>query len=704
MLLLSVPLTAKAEEHLSIKGIKKNAFPDPVDQISGKKVDYLNRKANFGPLGNLDLQKAPFSAMQVGHDVIENQQLRTVDQLVGFMPSVQIQPKGDNPVFTGIINRGFLADKFANSRIDGLNASFSTPLATEEIDSLTILNGISGAMYGPESPAGMVDVTLKRPTAKPFFNFNFGYDSTGSPLESLDTSLGKGPIKIRFNYLNQTGQMYVKGSNQWRNAYSGDIDIQLTKRTKLELDGSQYNMSFSGLPGIFTYGSNVKLPNAPSAATPGFGESQGGVNASTALGIMKLKHDFNQHLHLTLGGLYQSSPSYNYSITNTILNNQGDYQQSVTAAPVGREFSVWSNLAYLNADIKTGVIQHHLNLGTNGFTASMDSPLQFQSFNIGVANINNPQIVSGPEPKFSGSYHQSTTQQQSLILGDQMEIGKYFSVMGEFSWGWINLENYNKQHQITSQSHSQGSFSPSVAAVFHPTSSFSAYFNWGKSVGDGTQASSGSLNAGEILPIYQSEQFEGGIKYLYRKRINFNLDGFTMDRPYAFTDPVTHLFNYNGLQRDAGIEFQTSGSLTPDIAVLGGVTWLHPFLEHASNLNYENKEIPGVPEWASNFLLDYHPHQIRGLGLNANIHYVSTRAANIYNTSWANQYVTLDLGARFATKICDKNIVFRFEVDNVTQENYWASMTPSASAGSSATNVAALGLPRTWHLTSSIYF
>ncbi|KMQ93826.1 ferric siderophore receptor [Lasius niger] len=554
--------------------------------------------------------------MQTSHDVIENQQLRTVDQMVGFMPSVQIQPKGDNPVFTGIINRGFTADKFSNSRVDGLNASFSTPLATEEVDHLSILNGMSGAVYGPESPAGMVEVALKRPTIKPFFNFNFGYDSNASPLESLDTSFGKGPIKIRFNYMNQTGQMYVKGSNQWRNAYSGDIDIQLAKHTKLELDGSQYNMSYSGLPGIFTYGNNIMLPDAPSAATPGYGQAQGGVNASTSMGVMKLKHDFSRNLHLTLGGLYQSSPSYNHSITNNLFDNQGDYHQSVTAIPVGREFSMWSNMAYLNATLHTGAVLHHFNLGTNGYTAKMDSPLQFQSFEIGNGSLANPQMVDGPQPKFSGSYHQSTTQQQSLLFGDDMDIGKYFSVMGQFSWGWINLENENKQHQITSQSHAAGAFSPAVGATFHPAKSFSAYFNWGQSIGAGIQASAGSLNAGEMLPIYHSEQYEGGIKYLYRNRISFNLDGFTMTRPYAFTDPVTHLYAYNGLQRDSGIEFQTSGSLTSEISVLGGVTWLHPFLEHSSTPLIAGKEIAGVPEWASDFLLDYHPHFLHGVAFN----------------------------------------------------------------------------------------
>ncbi|QCE32415.1 TonB-dependent siderophore receptor [Acetobacteraceae bacterium] len=695
---------ATAAERLHVKGVIKSPAPTPAEQISGIKADYLNKKANFGPLGDLDLQKAPFSVMQTSHDVVENQQLRTVDQMVGFMPSVQVQARGDNPVFTGIVNRGFTADKFSNSRIDGLNASFSTPLATEEVDSLTVLNGISGAIYGPESPAGMVEVALKRPTDKPFFNFNFGYDSNASPLESLDTSLGKGPIKIRFNYMNQTGQMYVKGSNQWRNAYSGDIDIQLAKHTKLELDGSQYNMSYSGLPGIFAYGANIALPPAPSAAVPGYGQSQGGVNASTALGVMKLKHDFSPNLHLTLGGLYQSSPSYNHSITNTILNNQGDYNQTVTAIPIGREFSIWSNTAYLNSTLRTGFIRHNLNIGTNGYTADMDSPTQFQSFDIGTASLENPQIVPGPQPKFSGSYHQSTTQQQSFLFGDYMDLGKYVSVMGQFSWGWINLENYNKQHQITSQSHAYGDFSPSVAATFHPTKSFSAYFNWGKSIGAGSQASAGSLNAGETLPIYHSEQYEGGIKYLYRNRINFNLDGFTMTRPYAFTDPISKIYGYNGLQRDSGIEFQTSGSLTPEISILGGVTWLHPFLEHASAPNYEGKEIAGVPEWASNFLLDYHPKILHGMAFNGNIHYVGQRAANVYDTSWAAQYVTLDLGARFTTKVCDKNVTFRFEVDNVTQENYWSSLTPSASPGSGASNSAALGLPRTWHLTASLYF
>ncbi|QCE34073.1 hypothetical protein FAI40_01245 [Acetobacteraceae bacterium] len=706
-----------SSERILVRG--EPADPDKITKdVSGTRAHYLNKNADFGPMGNLPLKKTPFSVFQISHDVIENQQLRYASQMLSFNPSVQIHTTG-SPASVEIENRGFLNNTFANSRLDGLNSIMSTPLASEMVQNMTILNGLAGAMYGPESPAGVVNTTLKRPTEIPFFNFNFGYDASGSPLESLDTSLGKGPIKIRFNYINQTGQMYVKGMNQWRDAYSGDIDIQLDKRTKLELDAGQYNMSYSGMPGRFTYGMNMSLPQAPSAATPGFGQNYSGVNFSSTYGIMKLKHDFSPNFHFSIGGLYEVSPRYTHGITNQLLNTLGAFKQTASAQPSGNQYGIWSNYAYINATLHTGPLLHHLNLGTNGYEGYENSPTRYQ-LGIDVIpndNLHNPIIApSGTEPKETGSYRQNAITQQSLLVGDQIDIGKFFTVTGQFSFGYTNVKNWkrtgapgypNGSYLISPSggSRAMGSFSPAVGFNFHPIKNLSAYFNWGKSTGVGSSASAGSANAGEMLPIYHSEQFEGGIKYLYQNRLSINLDGFSIESPYAFTDPNTRIYGYNGIQKDTGIEFQTSGALTKDISILGGVTYLHPLIEHAATSSGINNMLAaGVPAWNVNFLLDYHPKILHGIAFNANTHYTSARPANIYNTTWADQYVTLDLGMRYSTKICDHIMVFRGEVDNVTNETYWNSLSPSASPGASGTNGATLGLPRVWHITASVYF
>ncbi|QCE33087.1 TonB-dependent siderophore receptor [Acetobacteraceae bacterium] len=717
----------KRPKTVETERVRVKGTPTPVaNQISGVKADYLNKEANLGPLGKVKLEKAPFSVMQTGHDVIENEQLRTMDEAFEYMPSVQLQ-KYATPS-PQMVNRGYQADIVANSRIDGFNVRLGSPYTTEQFQSMTVLNGAAGALYGPESPSGVVDMTLKRPTNKPFFNFNFGYDSNGAPLESFDSSLGRGPVKVRFNYLNQTGQSYVSTSDIWRNLYSGDMDIQLTKRLKLELDAGQYNVGYYGLPGAFAYSGTTSLPDAPDSAVAGYGQNQGGYTASSTFGMEKLFFDISTHWKLKLGGAYDSSTRHIHTITNNLYNAGSNdcvsagvsgascYTQTLAASGSNNYDGVWSNYAYLNGDFHTGPITHHINLGTNGYNSTLTQPNFTQkSENLDTAGIYNPVVVPlGYVPKqYGGNHVGSVTQQQAFIFGDSMDIGKQFTVMGQFSESWIFTKNFAKKapYAQTGNSEANGVFSPSVGFTYHPSNNLNFYFNWGNSIQPGPTASGNVANVGQSLAPVRSWQYEGGVKWTAWKRLQINLDGFSMSRPYAFANPnVTEdglpVYGYYGAQNDYGIEYQMSGAVGKDISIYGGFTWDHARLTNTGNPLTSNKKVTGVPEWSTDFLLDFHPQVLRGVAFNANIHYVGTRQANVYNTTAAPEYVTLNLGVRYATQLAGHKFVVRGNVDNVTGQNYWDSAFADATDGAAkgASYSAVLGTPRTWRITASVYF
>jgi len=59
-------------------------------------------------------------------------------------------------------------------------------------------------------------------------------------------------------------------------------------------------------------------------------------------------------------------------------------------------------------------------------------------------------------------------------------------------------------------------------------------------------------------------------------------------------------------------------------------------------------------------------------------------------------WTRLDLGARYATRLGGKRVVFRAGVDNVFDRNYWESVWSN--------NAVNLGAPRTFRLSASIDF
>ncbi|QDH14401.1 TonB-dependent siderophore receptor [Formicincola oecophyllae] len=688
-------------QHLVIHGVRGQA------DILGADAHYMAQSADLGPLGAQSILNEPFTVDEVRRDVLLNQQVRNINDTAKFMPSVQLEERGD-PNISRPQSRGFESDVINNSRMDGLNVLTTTPYAAEQFDHLTVLEGLAGALYGPQNPAGTFNYVLKRPTDKPMAVFNFGADSNGAPLESGDFSGRYGPVGARLNLLNQNGQSYVGGSSLRRDMVSGDFDIHLGRDTTLYVDGSAYSNAWRGLPGAFTFKSGLALPKAPDIARRGYGQRQGGYSTLTETGLARLEHRFNDDWSLRLGGLYQNAARDVFTPNNQIINNRGDYTQTIAAASTANDFAAWSNFAYLNGKVRTGFVRHELVLGSNGYDLGNYNPLWAQSYTLGTTNISNPKVWGGTRPRMGGRYHSANTQVQALLAGDTIHLGRQVTIMGMFSWSWLSVQNWNRQSRLTSAYRRDGAFSPTVTAEYKPLDDVTAYFNWGRSIQPGQLAPTNSTNQGSVMPPMRSEQYEVGAKWRLNDDLMLRADGFVMSRPYAFVDPATMTYGQFGKQRNYGVEFMISGHVTKRLAIMAGMTWLDAQNGRTASALTSHKQVVGVPPIAANILLDYtlplEGTMLRGAALTANFHYTGRRAADVYNKAFAAAYATLDLGARYATEICHQPLVWRFQVNNVTGERYWASVFPNSQAGGSGNSVAMAGLPRTFQGTVSVAF
>jgi hypothetical protein len=80
----------------------------------GTGAKYMNKIVYLGPLGNRDTLDTPYSVMGVPHDVIVNQQLRNINDMAQYLPSVQLEIRGD-PNTSRPQSRGFEADVVARA-------------------------------------------------------------------------------------------------------------------------------------------------------------------------------------------------------------------------------------------------------------------------------------------------------------------------------------------------------------------------------------------------------------------------------------------------------------------------------------------------------------------------------------------------------------------------------------------------------------
>jgi iron complex outermembrane recepter protein len=174
------------------------------------------------------------------------------------------------------------------------------------------------------------------------------------------------------------------------------------------------------------------------------------------------------------------------------------------------------------------------------------------------------------------------------------------------------------------------------------------------------------------------------------------LAAFRMTRPLANTNAQTNVFSVVGTQMNTGAELFVQGDVLPYLSLFGGVTYIDARLKGTGNATTSDKRVVGVPEFKADLAFDYHPGFSQGFGLTGAVHYESDRAATNTNNSFAPAYTTLDLGMRYSAHYWDHREIYRFQVINVTDKEYYSSIADGNIVGSAGANTAYLGQPRTF--------
>ena len=698
---------------------QQNATPPRVPQITiaapaeqgGYAADaqYHTDNADLGPLGTQPILNTPMSVSVVPEDLMVNQQDQTVNDTLRDLPSVEIRDQQGYEV-SRPQSLGFMGGIAGNTRLDGLNIIGTTAIPTENLSSIQVLNGLSGALYGPATAAGVFNYVLKRPTDTPTERFIEGFDSTGVMTEEFDLGGRTGPddkVGYRVDFVHGQGPSYTPGSNVDRTLFSADLDWHLDDQTVLETDYSHYETNITGLPGSIVYDGNSKSTMLPPAVDPtklGYGQPGAGADLITDTGLVKLKHSFNDDWSMEVGGLYQNSIRNLYGITNTMTDNNGNYTVTKNFAAVPH-FTIGSNTASLNGHFDTFGMKNDFSIGTNGYINQQYNYRNSIAVTLGTSNLANPAVLpTKPTPNNGGEYQAAYLEQQSIILGDTLHLTDKWAVQAVVSSSFMDSKSYSTADKVTGSTSSEGTLSPTVSLIYKPVPKLTAYVTYASSEEPGDQAPAGTANQYEFMSPYRDLEYQGGVKYAVSDALLVTLDAFHMTRPLALTNATTNIFSVVGTQQNTGFELFAQGNITPDLSIFGGVTYINAKLMGTADAATNDKWVVGVPDVKSDITLDYHPAFAHGFAFTTTGHYEGARAATNSNNSFAPSYATLDLGIRYTTPFMGHHLTGRFQVINVTNVFYYSSIADGNIVGSPGANTAYLGAPRTFEASMEFDF
>lgn len=656
---------------------------------------------DVGPLGNKSWVETPFSSTTVTKEMIENQQAQSVSELLKYSPSTQMQARGGMDVGRPQ-SRGMQGSVVANSRLDGLNIVSTTAFPVEMLERLDVLNSLTGALYGPASPAGQFNFVAKRPTQETLRKVTLGYQSRSAFTGHVDLG-GHIDDEKRFGYrvnvLDQEGEGNLDDSTLRRKLLSVALDWNIQPGTQLQLDASHYEFIQKGYPGSFSYGPGISLPSAPDPKNKNLALSTAGNDLTTDTISTRLIHYLNDDWSVTAGVGWQQADRAMRSVSNKIINDSGDIKRSMKDSTAAGRFRVLSNSASLNGHIDTGSVGHDIALSTTGYVWSLYSAKGTgPSYSWDTTNMYHPSALfeQGDGKIHTGGdrYKSSVNTQQSITLGDTLTFTPQWSAMFYLSQSWIQAENYAKNGSKTSQIDENG-LSPNAALMYKITPNVMSYISYAESLEQGSTAptDSGVKNAGQTLDPYRSKQYEMGLKAdVYGMNLGAAL--FRLERPFAYVDPADNVFKEQGNQVNNGLELTASGNLWQGLNIYSGVTFLNPKLKDTVSDSTSDKQVVGVPKVQANLLAEYSLPSLPQWVYSANVHYTGKRAANDTNTAWASSYTTWDLGTRYTTKISNVPTTFRVVVNNVFDKHYWASIFPSGTDGDNGSPSAFVGSGR----------
>lgn len=659
--------------------------------------------ATLGPLGKRPLLDLPYSISVVPATLIENQQATSLTEVMKYLPSTQMEARGGMDVGRPQ-SRGMRSDVVANNHLDGLNVVGTTAWPMEMMERVEVVNGLTGALYGPASPAGSFNFVQKRPTREDLRQLTLGYRSRGA--WGLHADLGgqigeAGRVGYRLNLLSEDGESFVKDSDLDRKLAALALDFRLAPSTVLELNASSYRFDKFGLPGSFAYGVDQRLPDAPDASRPGYGQPFTGMALKTHTGSVRLRHDFSADWSLSASFGRQIADRYLATATNSLQGNAGNYTTRTNSGVAGR-FVVTSNQASLTGKARTGSIEHDLVFSTIGYDWEIHSAVNSTGYLLGNASFDQPQVY--PPQAFVDSgprYFAGRTRVQAFTVGDTLKFDPRWSLMLVASHATIKSNSFNAAGVRTADYDDSG-LSGTAALTYRWQPALSTYLAYADSLQEGAVAGTTTANANEILAPHRSRQVEVGAKYaLGSLRAGAAL--FQIRRPFAFTG-TDNIFREQGEQRNRGLELTVNGELGQRWALFGGLTVLDARLRNTGDETTTGQRMVGVPRLQAALLAEYSVLEVPGLTVTGSLRHTGKREINTRNTAQVDGFTVIDLGARYSHRLLGRPTTWRLAINNVTDERYWAALFPGNIDGGVAAGSAFIGEPRELRLSATFAF
>jgi iron complex outermembrane receptor protein len=665
------------------------------------------RGGRIGLLGNVDIMDTPFNATNYTQALIQEQQARSVADVVQNDPAVRVARGFGNYQELYVI-RGFAvnSDDMAYNGLYGLLPRQF--VASELLERVEVFRGansfVNGAAPGGGGIGGMINLVPKRAPNAPLNQVTVGVESGGQAYASFDLARrfddNRGGIRI--NAARRDGDTAVDRESRELNLFSVGLDYR-GDNYRLSADvGFQEHQLDNARPSV-TVGAGLAVPSAPDADS-NFAQPWTHSNERDTFGTLRAEVDLAPNLVGWAAFGARNGSEFNALASPTTTDNAGN--ATMTRFDNTRYDQSRTGEIGVRGSFYTGSVKHTVSASASAYEQKSRNAYGMGDFSGWTTNLYRPVDVAPPSPTFfTGGSMDAPLITHKSILGSYA-IADSLSFLDDSLLVTVGARHqrikdygYDYNSGVQTSGYDKSKVTPVAGIVYKPLKNVSVYANYIEALQQGPVAAGVNISPGQqgqVFDPYVSRQKEIGVKYDSGK-LGMTAALFTTSQPSAYIE--NGVFGVFGEQRNRGLELSVFGMPAKGLRLLGGLTLLDAEQRKTAGGVNQGKDAIGVPDTQLNIGAEWDVPQVSGLSLNARTLYTAKQYADAANSQQLPSWTRLDIGASYLTRVAERDLTLRARVDNVTDRSYWAS-----AGGYPGYGYLVLGSPRTVSLSASVDF
>ncbi len=665
----------------------------PEVRIESRADDPATERVSVGGFGDGPAARTPQSL-----SVIRAETLRDLGA-TGLSSALRLEPSaGDAYNTIGYIEslqvRGFLLENALNYRRDGMAQSNHAPMALENKESIELLKGVSGIQSGLSAPGGLVNSTLKRPTASPLREVSVRLSERGTRALHADfggrTGEGRG-LGYRINLAGESRHPHADDAPGDRRFLSGFFDYKLPSGALLEAEFEHHRVRQRSVPGFGLLDADgdgfaetlpgpidprINLNAQPwsspfvSTANAGSVRFQQALSTRWLLGLRAGVQRIRTDDRLAFPDGCSGGPNYLYpgfcgNFDFDVYDYRSDDERRETRTLE----------AFVRGDTDLGGVRHEVAATLRRVRYTERFP-ERQAYNwVGIGNVFAPVVLpADPVARDLNTQLDATTDE--LALTDTIRLGERWSL-------WLGLRHtrLERASEFADGSgavrYTQSFTSPWFALGVRPWDGGFAYVSAGDGIESETVPNRPSLfsNAGEVLVALRSRQFEAGFRQALPGAGLFAATLFQIDKPYSDDEfqPDGRALRVAGAReaRHRGMELSWAGRPTRTLALSASATLLDARTTRALDPAIVGRRVTNVAPLAASLLATWSVPGVDGLDWTNRAVFSDRKPVTRDNAIELASYWQFDTALSYTERRGASTVTWRVGIDNLFDRRYW---------------------------------